>query len=138
MLALSFAAMYTLMYAMVDRFANVFMNFNQVYMAALMTAPMAAIELLVMRSMYRNQRLNIFFLAGSVIVFAVAWFGIRQQLAVSDRQFLRSMIPHHASAILMCRQAAITDPEIHRLCAGIVESQQSEIDLMKRMLDPRQ
>ena len=38
MLLLSFACMYALMYAMVDRFANVVPNVNQFYMAALMTA----------------------------------------------------------------------------------------------------
>ena len=42
MTALSFVAMYVLMYAMVDRFDNVYSNFNQVYMAGLMTASMAA------------------------------------------------------------------------------------------------
>ena len=39
MTAISFIAMYVLMYAMVDRFANVFVNLNQVYMAGLMAAP---------------------------------------------------------------------------------------------------
>lgn len=43
MAALSFAAMYTLMYAMVDVIGNVFNSVNQVYMAGLMTAPMIII-----------------------------------------------------------------------------------------------
>lgn len=45
MTLLSFAAMYVLMYAMVDRFGNVFNNVNQVYMAGLMAAAMVLIEL---------------------------------------------------------------------------------------------
>jgi hypothetical protein len=45
MLVMSFVAMYLLMYAMTDRFDDVFMSLNQVYMAGLMTAPMAVIEL---------------------------------------------------------------------------------------------
>jgi hypothetical protein len=40
MTALSFISMYVLMYAMVDRFANVYSNLNQFYMAGLMTAPL--------------------------------------------------------------------------------------------------
>jgi len=36
--ALSFVAMYVLMYAMVDSIDHVYNNFNQVYMAGLMTA----------------------------------------------------------------------------------------------------
>jgi hypothetical protein len=39
MTALSFIAMYVLMYAMVDEFASVYSNLNQAYMAGLMTAP---------------------------------------------------------------------------------------------------
>ncbi|MFN2511852.1 MAG: hypothetical protein ABR568_10460 [Pyrinomonadaceae bacterium] len=38
MIGLHFIAMYILMYAMVNAFNNVFNSFNQVYMAALMTA----------------------------------------------------------------------------------------------------
>lgn len=44
MIALSFVAMYVLMYAMVNSLDNVVMNFNQVYMAGLMAAPMVLIE----------------------------------------------------------------------------------------------
>lgn len=59
---------------------------------------------------------------------------IRQQTAVSDRQFLRSMIPHHAGAILMCTKASLRDAEIKSLCENIVSGQQSEIDQMTAKL----
>jgi uncharacterized protein (DUF305 family) len=59
---------------------------------------------------------------------------IKQQSAVSDRQFLRSMIPHHAGAILMCEEAEITDPEIKKLCESIRTSQEKEIAQMKSKL----
>lgn len=58
MTVMSFAAMYVLMYAMVDRLANVYPNFNQFYMAALMAAAMIVIELVVMGGMYPNKRLK--------------------------------------------------------------------------------
>ena len=48
MVLLSFMAMYVLMYAMVDRAANIHPSFNQAYMAGLMTAPMVVLELLLM------------------------------------------------------------------------------------------
>lgn len=59
---------------------------------------------------------------------------IRQQSAISDKQFLRSMIPHHAGAILMCERAPISDSEIKELCQAITSSQQAEIDQMKAVL----
>lgn len=55
MVGLSFVAMYILMYAMVDRLENVYMNVNQVYMAGLMAAPMGLIELVAMVAMYRDR-----------------------------------------------------------------------------------
>jgi uncharacterized protein (DUF305 family) len=135
MTVLSFASMYVLMYAMVNTFANVYSSVNQVYMAGLMTAPMVIIELLVMRGMYHSTARNASIIGASLISGLVCFTLIRGQAAVSDRQFLRSMIPHHASAILMCEQAPIVDPEIKILCSRIISGQQAEIDQMKAKLD---
>jgi hypothetical protein len=134
MAVLSFLSMYILMYAMVNSLGNVYNNFNQFYMAGLMTAPMVLIELVVMRVMYHDRRLNAFIIASSIIVGIAFFFLIRQQGAVTDKQFLRSMIPHHAGAILMCEQASIEDAEIKQLCQTIISSQQQEIDQMKAKL----
>ena len=135
MIALSFIAMYVLMYAMVDRFANVYPNFNQFYMAGLMAAPMVLIELLLMGDMYPNKRLNLIVAALSGLALIVFFSFIRQQTAIFDRQFLKSMIPHHAGAILMCEKATIVDPQIQELCQTIMSGQQSEIDQMKGILN---
>lgn len=134
MAVLSFVAMYVLMYAMVDRVNNVYSNLSQFYMAGLMTMPMVVIELVVMRSMYSNRRLNFLILAGCLVVAVAFWFGIREQGGITERQFLKSMIPHHASAILMCERAELTDPEVLELCRRIIASQRSEIEQMKAML----
>jgi uncharacterized protein (DUF305 family) len=138
MAVLSFIAMYILMYAMVDSFANVYSNLNQVYMAALMAAPTVVIELAVMRSMYENRTANIAFIAFSIVIFAASFVAIRQQAVIGDTQFLRSMIPHHASAILMCGKAPVQDAEIKRLCQSIMKGQQAEIDQMKARLSALQ
>ena len=135
MAALSFIAMYVLMYAMVDSLRNVYPNINQFYMAALMTAPMVAIELVVMRAMYPRRAVNAV-VAMLAVIALIAFFAlIRFQSAVSDKEFLKSMIPHHAGAILMCERASIRDAEISALCKEIVAGQQREIDQMKRKLE---
>lgn len=137
MMTASFVVMFALMYAMVDRLDNALPNVNQAYMAALMSAPMLALELLLMGRMYPNRPLNVVLIAVAIMVGAVCWMLIRQQVGVGDRQFLRSMIPHHAGALLMCREASIASPDVKRLCAGIVASQSSEIALMKQLLDDK-
>jgi uncharacterized protein (DUF305 family) len=72
--------------------------------------------------------------AFSLLALAVFFVLIRQQSAIADVQFLRSMIPHHAGAILMCQRSPVEDAEIERLCQTIIAGQQSEIDQMKRIL----
>jgi hypothetical protein len=134
MTALSFVAMYVLMYAMVNVAGNALPNLNQFYMAGLMTAAMVVIELVLMGDMYRSKTVNVSIGAAAVGALVVMWLFIRWQVAISDREFLRSMIPHHAGAILMCEKASIRDAEIRRLCEGIVSSQQAEIDQMKAKL----
>lgn len=134
MIALSFISMYIFMYAMVNRLENVYPNFNQFYMAGLMTAPMLILELVLMGSMYQNKRLNGLLIAIGIGAGLLFWVLIRQQTAIDDRQFLKSMIPHHAGAILMCEESPSRNPEILRLCQEIVASQRAEIAEMKGLL----
>ena len=134
MAVLSFISMYILMYSMVNTLGNVYNNFNQFYMAGLMAAPMVIFELLIMKSMYPDKRLNLVILTISLITFVGFFLFIRQQTAIGDQQFLRSMIPHHAGAILMCERSSIQDPEIQALCDSIVQSQQEEINQMEAIL----
>lgn len=132
---LSFVSMYILMYMMVDSFSNVYSNLNQVYMAGIMTIPMIIIELLLMKTMYGNRKLNTLITVINVFVFIVLVIFIRRQTAIRDKEFLKSMIPHHAAAILMCEKASLQDPEVKDLCKDIISAQQSEIKFMKQKLE---
>lgn len=135
MSVLSFISMYILMYMMVDRFENVYSNLNQIYMAGMMTMPMIIFEIILMKSMYPSKPANRLIIAISIL-FLIGFIAFtRWQTEINDKQFLRSMIPHHAGAILMCKEAPITDPEIKSLCQTIMTSQQSEIDWMKNKLN---
>ncbi|HWW26479.1 MAG TPA: DUF305 domain-containing protein [Caulobacter sp.] len=134
MTALSFAAMYILMYAMVDKVSSIRPNLNQAYMAGLMTAPMVVLELLVMSMMYPKSGLNRALVGAGLVLGLVCFVAIRQQWLIGDREFLRSMIPHHSGAILMCGKAPVRDPQIRALCATIIKGQQAEIDQMDAML----
>ncbi len=134
MAVLSFISMYTIMYAMVDTPANVIPNINQFYMAMAMTAPMIIIEVFLMHNMYKNIKLNAFVVSLSLVTLVAFILFIRNQTAVSDKQFLKSMIPHHAAAVLMVKETKLQDTEIQKLADGIISSQQKEIDFMKAKL----
>lgn len=133
-LLVSAVIMYFVMFTMIWSLGDLFHNLNTFYMTLMMVTPMGVLMLAMMGSMYRNARLNAALYSGFVVIFALSFFAMRDQSLIGDRQFLRSMIPHHSGAILMCREAVIEDAEIRALCAGIVESQAREIEQMKRML----
>ena len=135
MVALSFVAMYVLMYAMVDSLPNAYNSINEAYMAGLMASPMLLIELALMSRMYPDRRLNAVLGVGAVVATVLFWIAIRQQAGVTDRQFLRSMIPHHAGAVLMCTRNRLQDPDLQQLCREIVASQRAEIARMKAKLE---
>lgn len=96
-----------------------------------MTAPMILIEIALMWPMYENRRANIAIVVVAVIALAAFWIGIRQQVGVTDAEFLKSMIPHHSGAILMCEKASLKDSQIQALCQEIIRGQQAEIGQMK-------
>ncbi|MGX5685275.1 DUF305 domain-containing protein [Chryseobacterium cucumeris] len=134
MAVVMFCAMYIIMYAMIDSLKNLISNINNLYMALLMTSAMLLIELWVMRKMYTNKAIN-----WTIVIIAVtsgifSWFGIREQMNVDDRQFVKSMIPHHAAAILMSQKAHLTDPQLITLQKNILKTQSEEIKLMKHKL----
>jgi uncharacterized protein (DUF305 family) len=135
MAVIHFAAMYVLMYAMVDSAQQVVPNINNLYMAALMTSPMLLMEVSLMRSMYPDRRANAAVIGAGFILLISAFAGIRTQAVVGDVQFLKSMIPHHSGAILMCREGSLSDPRVLSLCRAIVDSQKREIEEMETLLD---
>ncbi len=134
MLVLSFISMYILMYSMANSLSNVYPNINQFYMAGLMTMPMMIIELALMGKMYINKKLNFLLISISSVALIAFFLLIQFQTGVSDKQFLKGMIPHHAAAILMSEQSKSQDPEIKKLQQEIISSQQEEIKVMKAKL----
>lgn len=133
-LVLDFVVMYLAMYSMIATLDHFRFNLNNVYMTLIMLAPMALVMLFMMRSMFSSPRLNFLFAGGAVIAFLIGFVGMRTQGGVGDKELLRSMIPHHSGAILMCEKATLSDPEVIQLCKDIVEAQKREIAQMEGIL----
>ena len=129
--------MYLVMFVMIDRLSSFYNNLNMLYMTLMMVAPMVVLMIVAMPDMFPSKRLNAIWLAVSVAAFLGSFALIRTQTTIGDTAFLRSMIPHHSGAILMCEQATLSDPEIKTLCEAIIVSQKAEIGQMKAMLGER-
>ena len=85
--------------------------------------------------MYADKRRNALIIAGSAVALVGFFWLIRQQTAVGDKQFAKSMIPHHAAAILMAKEAKLSDPELQKLQQDIISAQETEIKQMKAKLE---
>lgn len=134
MLLVSFVIMYGVMFLNVASTDHIYLNINRLYMTLLMVAPMALVMLAFMPMMYKDKKMNTLIIVVSIVVIVGAFLMLRNQVAVGDKQFMQSMIPHHSSAILVSSQATLTDPEVKKLAQDIIKAQEKEIAQMKAIL----
>lgn len=135
MMIISFFIMYIVMFLNIDQINHYHTSMTRIYMAILMVAPMAVVMLSMMGKMYNNKRLNSIIMFSAVVVFILALIGLRTQTPIGDIQYMKAMIPHHSSAIMVSRHADIQDPEVKKLSEKIIQSQKDEIAQMEAMLE---
>ncbi|MFJ6303063.1 DUF305 domain-containing protein [Pseudarthrobacter oxydans] len=134
-LLISLGLMWVLSMSMIRSIDHFYFNLSNFWMALLMVSAMAVVMVVGMWSMFKNKKANIAMLVGFAVLFAGVFALGRTETFVGNEQFLKSMIPHHSRAILVCQESTITDPEIIELCDSIVQSQQEEISQMQSILD---
>ncbi len=132
-MALGLVVMYVVMFSMIDGLVDFKNNLNMFYMAVTMWAPMGIFMLVTMPGMYPNRKANLALIVLFAVLTAGSFWATRAQALIGDRQFVASMIPHHSGAILMCREASLSDPELVALCDGIIQAQRDEIEQMGRI-----
>lgn len=134
MMLTSFIIMYTVMYLNVDQLEHIYTAQTRTYMTILMIAPMAISMMIFMWGMYKDKRKNYLILAVALLIGVFTYHILRQQTFVDDKAWMRAMIPHHSSAIMVSEKAQLEDPEAIQLAKEIIEAQKREIAQMKKML----
>lgn len=134
MMFASFVAMYLLMFINMDLTDHFQLTLTRIYMAVCMIAVMAVIMLLFMPGMYRNKKFNAFIFTGSAVVFFGFLAMLRNQVFISDVQWMKGMIPHHSSAIMTSQMANLKDAGAKELAREIIETQKREIAEMKAII----
>jgi uncharacterized protein (DUF305 family) len=134
MMLISFLIMYIVMFLNIDSPSQYHTSITRIYMALLMVAPMGVVMMLMMGKMYSNKKWNTSIIVGSVVLFAVILAALRTQTPISDVQYMKAMIPHHSSAIMVSKHANIKDPEVKKLSEQIIKSQEEEIAQMEAIL----
>lgn len=135
MMLISFLIMYIVMFLNIDKLTHYHTSTTRVYMAALMVAPMAIVMIGMMGKMYTNKKLNMAIMIGAVCLFILVLTGLRTQTPIGDVQYMKAMIPHHSSAIMVSKHADIKDPEVRELADSIIASQEREIARMEAILE---
>ncbi|MAN45822.1 MAG: DUF305 domain-containing protein [Alphaproteobacteria bacterium] len=135
MILTSAIVMFGLMYLNTYAFSHVHWSETRFYMTLIMAAAMAVIMLSFMLNMYRSTKLNWAIYAGSVVLFVAALALVRSQATVSDKSYMKAMIPHHSIAILTSERANIQDQRVRELADGIIRAQRKEIAEMEWLID---
>lgn len=91
-----------------------------------MAAPMIVVEILMMDKMYANRKFNVLITGLAIGASLIFFLCVRYQVGVKDVQFLKSMIPHHAGAVLMVEEGKLEDPEVKKQAQDIISSQKKE------------
>lgn len=134
MIATSMIIMYAVMYVNTYQLSHIYWSETRLFMTLLMGSAMTAVMLGFMRHMYKNMKLNLSIIAGSVLLFIMATFLVRSQDTVGDRSYMRSMIPHHSIAILTSENAELKDVRVCELAAEIIKAQKREIQEMQWLI----
>ena len=134
MIATSTVIMFGLMYQLVYAADHVMFSVNRLMASLVMACVMSVVMLAFMWSMYKDAKTKIavVVVAGLLGVLLLAFN--RNQSAIDDTRFMKSMIPHHSIAINNARKATISDPRVRKLADQIIESQVREIAEMKLLI----
>jgi len=135
MMAVSFIIMYGVMFLNADIFDHVMLSITRTYMTLLMISAMAVTMMLFMWGMYENKKTNYIIIASALVIFVSTLTMFRNQILIADVQWMKAMIPHHSSAIMVSQKAHLKDPEAQQLAQDIIEAQKKEIAQMKAMLE---
>lgn len=123
------AGLFSSMNIYTDKFQDTRFHLNDVYMIVLMTSLMM-ILMQVLNHHYDHTTI----LIGITVL--ISLYCIRRQALITDRQFLKGMIPHHSMAVHMSKYILkrTHNPRIKQLARKIIRSQNQEILLMNQIL----
>lgn len=124
------------------RTTDLYLSLTFVYSAILMASFMCILELVMFYTSMgngnrgRNGKWLIYMILFVLLVGVSIWM-LRQQVFVSDKQWLRRMISHHSTALTTSHKIyqRTKNEEIRRLAREIINTQEKEINIMKNILE---
>ena len=126
-----FNPMNILAYRIKDLYLSTTLIYSGLLMASVMMCAHEIIHYLTMGHFNKY----VFFTGIFLSIFISIVF-LRNQLVVSDKQWLKRMIPHHSTALTTSHKIynKTNNPALKKLAKNIIDTQEKEIKLMKSML----
>ena len=118
-----FSGLLSTMNIWVDKYEDIRLSINDLYMTLLMSGWM----FLFMGLFYQEK---IILIIGVLLIIINIWC-IRTQFLVTEEQYKLAMIPHHSMAVHMSKKLLEKENNIQSFATNIINTQESEINFMK-------
>lgn len=126
LLACVFSGFASTMNTWIDNFDDFHFSLNDLYMTGLMTGWM--FFFMGLFTLHTTKCIL------GLLVAIIFFIAIRWQLFISEKQYLRGMIPHHSMAVMMSKRLREKPNNLKALTDQIIKSQEDEIRFMKTHL----
>jgi len=119
---------------MVNSRSNITYDIGNVYLATIMALLMVSLEVMMHDSQYSVLSLHLYgYIVVGVVLFVYLY---RKQIGINDKQYLEGMIQHHSMAIFTSEEILkkTDNYEVAKLAKNIVQNQEDEINVMKKLI----
>jgi uncharacterized protein (DUF305 family) len=135
MFVFSFALQYYVMSSITtNNTDNITNSLDKFYTSTIMATAMGMAEVIMNNMMMNKITWSYYFILGGSFIFFL--FLYRNQVGVTDNQWLRGMIEHHSMALFTSEEILkkTHNNKIKKLANNIIQSQVSQIKYMKSLL----
>jgi len=122
---------------MVNSRANITYDIGNAYLATIMALLMISLEVMMHDSQYNVLSIHLY---GYIVVGIVLFIALyRYQIGINDKQYLEGMIQHHSMAIFTSEEILkkTDNYEVAKIAKNIIQNQQDEIQVMKRLVEQK-
>ena len=126
LVSMVFAGLLSSMNVWADSWSDIRWHLNDMYMIGLMTGWMFAF----MGLFYWHIGYVVF----GLLLASICLYMIRNQVAITEIEYLRGMIPHHSMAVMMSKRLSEKPNTIQSFVNQIIKTQEMEIRMMKEYL----
>lgn len=120
---------------MVNKLSYITNNIGKAYMATIMGLFMVLLEVLMHDHQYGVLSLHTYIIL--ILVLALFIYLYRQQIAISDKQYLEGMIEHHSMGIFTSEEILkkTDDYNVAKIAKNIIQNQNDEIREMRDLIN---